>query len=94
MPCFLPTFLIIIVMEVFACPDINFSPILVNYWICYHNDPDNCITDLYLLLYWYLDWSGVCYRIPNLEKLGRATLSPYSTIHIVLDIGCDFWTIF
>lgn len=48
MPCFLPTFLITTVMKV---SDINFSSILVNYWICYHNNPDNCTTDLCLLLY-------------------------------------------
>lgn len=51
MPCFLPSFLITTVTEIFACPDVNFSPVLVNYWIWFHNNPDHCGTDLYLLLH-------------------------------------------
>lgn len=35
--------------------DIKSRLVLVNYWICCHYNPDNCTTDLYLLLYCYLE---------------------------------------
>lgn len=39
----------------FARLDINSRLVLVNYWICCHYNLDNCTTDLYLLLYCYLE---------------------------------------
>lgn len=71
------------VVKVFACPDINFSPILGNYWICYDNNPDNCTTDLYLLLYCYLEINCLSLKLlwfllqyPRLIKTWQGHLKP------------------